>query len=77
MVVKAKSAKGHAKFVAICKLNELIEKNGLEKTESFVKYLADKFRTLGMGFLAIAQDSAQVRKLEKSIGSSFDGKIAI
>jgi hypothetical protein len=30
-----------------------------------------------VGFLAIAEDSAQVRKLEKSIGSSFDGKIAI
>jgi len=76
-VVAAKSAAGHVKFVALCKINPLLEQNGLEKTEDFLRYLALKFRSLGIGFLVIADDSAGVRRLRRSLPGVFDSKITL
>jgi len=76
-LVATKVAKGKIKLVVLCKLNPIIASNGTEKSVEFIKYLIQKLRALKVGFVLIAEEDADVKRLEKKIGGKFGRKIAI
>ena len=77
VLVATNAARGNVKFVVLCKLNSILAKSGPVRTLEFIKYLVEKLRSLGIGFMVIAEEDAQVKRLERSLGRTFDKKIAI
>lgn len=76
-VIGAMASAGNHSFLVVNPLNEIIGANGEEKAVEFVRFLASRLKSAGMGALFFILATAKTARFVKKISPLFDDVVKL